>query len=85
MPLQFHRISLSSSLTEGHEFMTVTATDADDTENTDNGVISYSIVKQDPELPKPNLFTINSVTGGIRVNALGLDKEVRNDDWISHW
>ncbi|CAM4532683.1 unnamed protein product [Leuciscus chuanchicus] len=58
----------------GHEFMTVTATDADDPE-TDNGVISYSIVKQDPELPKPNLFTINSVTGGIRVNALGLDRE----------
>ncbi|XDV17302.1 hypothetical protein PO909_023187, partial [Leuciscus waleckii] len=59
----------------GHEFMTVTATDADDQELTDNGVISYSIVKQDPELPKPNLFIINSVTGGIRVNALGLDKE----------
>ncbi|XP_051757063.1 cadherin-1 isoform X4 [Ctenopharyngodon idella] len=58
----------------GHEFMTVTATDADDP-NTDNGVISYSIVKQDPELPKPNMFEINSVTGGIRVNSVGLDKE----------
>jgi len=57
--------------------MTVTATDADDPE-TDNGVISYSIVKQDPELPKPNMFEINSVTGGIRVNSVGLDKEVRN-------
>ncbi|XDV17296.1 hypothetical protein PO909_023183, partial [Leuciscus waleckii] len=69
----------SGSVTEaagiGHEFMTVTATDADDQEFTDNGVISYSIVKQDPELPKPNLFTINPVTGGIRVNASGLDKE----------
>ncbi|XP_051757053.1 B-cadherin-like isoform X34 [Ctenopharyngodon idella] len=58
----------------GDEFMTVTATDADDP-NTDNGVISYSIVKQDPELPKPNMFEINSVTGGIRVNSVGLDKE----------
>ncbi|KAK7169690.1 hypothetical protein R3I94_000052 [Phoxinus phoxinus] len=58
----------------GHEFMTVTATDADDP-LTNNGIVSYSIVKQDPELPKANLFTINSVTGGIRVNALGLDKE----------
>ncbi|KAK7175676.1 hypothetical protein R3I93_000056 [Phoxinus phoxinus] len=58
----------------GHEFMTVTATDADDP-LTNNGIVSYSIVKQDPELPKPNLFTINSVTGGIRVNALGLDRE----------
>ncbi|XP_051757100.1 cadherin-1-like [Ctenopharyngodon idella] len=58
----------------GHEFMTVTATDADDP-NTENGVISYSIVKQDPELPNPNMFEINSVTGGIRVNSSGLDKE----------
>lgn len=58
----------------GHEFMTVTATDADDP-LTNNGIVSYSIVKQDPELPKANLFQINSVTGGIRVNALGLDKE----------
>ncbi|XP_077058115.1 cadherin-1-like [Siphateles boraxobius] len=58
----------------GHEFMTVTATDADDP-NTHNGIFTYLIVKQDPELPKPNLFTVNSVTGGIRVNALGLDRE----------
>ncbi|XP_056090796.1 B-cadherin-like isoform X2 [Rhinichthys klamathensis goyatoka] len=58
----------------GHEFMTVTATDADDPD-TYNGVVSYAIVKQDPELPKPDLFIINPVTGGIRVNALGLDKE----------
>ncbi|XDV17298.1 hypothetical protein PO909_023185, partial [Leuciscus waleckii] len=74
----FTQNPFSGSVTEaadiGHEFMTVTATDADDPE-TDNGVISYSIVKQDPELPKPNLFIVNSVTGGIRVNALGLDRE----------
>lgn len=57
--------------------MTVTATDADDPD-TDNGVIRYKIVKQDPEMPKPDLFQINSVTGGIYVNSLGLDKEVRN-------
>ncbi|ROL48295.1 B-cadherin [Anabarilius grahami] len=59
---------------KGHEFMTVTATDADDPE-TDNAVIRYSIVKQEPESPNPNMFEINSVTGGIRVNSLGLDKE----------
>ncbi|XP_067256345.1 B-cadherin-like isoform X2 [Chanodichthys erythropterus] len=58
----------------GHEFMTVTATDADDP-NTDNGVIRYSIIKQEPESPNPNMFEINSVTGGIRVNSLGLDRE----------
>ncbi|XP_048042350.1 protocadherin-16-like [Megalobrama amblycephala] len=58
----------------GHEFMTVTATDADDPD-TDNGVIRYSIVKQEPESPNPNMFQINTVTGGIYVNSLGLDKE----------
>ncbi|KAG1941224.1 cadherin-4 isoform 1 preproprotein [Pimephales promelas] len=58
----------------GHEFMTVTATDADDPD-THNGIVTYAIVKQDPESPNPNLFTINPTTGGIRVNALGLDKE----------
>ncbi|KAG1941219.1 cadherin-4 isoform 1 preproprotein [Pimephales promelas] len=58
----------------GHEFMTVTATDADDPD-THNGIVTYAIVKQDPESPNPNLFKINPVTGGIRVNALGLDKE----------
>ncbi|ROJ36109.1 Cadherin-1 [Anabarilius grahami] len=60
---------------KGHEFMTVTATDADDPE-TDNAEIRYSIVKQEPESPNPNMFEINSVTGGIRVNSLGLDREV---------
>jgi len=64
--------------------MTVTATDADDPD-THNGIVTYAIVKQDPESPNPNLFTINPSTGGIRVNALGLDKEVRNDEWISRW
>ncbi|KAK9972667.1 hypothetical protein ABG768_025956 [Culter alburnus] len=59
---------------KGHEFMTVTATDADDPD-TDNGVIRYSIIKQDPESPNANMFQINSVTGGIRVNSLGLDRE----------
>ncbi|XP_067256349.1 cadherin-1-like isoform X2 [Chanodichthys erythropterus] len=58
----------------GHEFMTVTATDADDPE-TDNAVIRYSIIKQEPESPNPKMFEINSVTGGIRVNSLGLDRE----------
>ncbi|XP_056090797.1 cadherin-1-like [Rhinichthys klamathensis goyatoka] len=66
--------NVSEASVIGHEFMTVTATDADDPD-TYNGIVSYAIVKQDPELPKPDLFIINSVTGGIRVNALGFDKE----------
>ncbi|KAK9972668.1 hypothetical protein ABG768_025957 [Culter alburnus] len=60
---------------KGHEFMTVTATDADDSITTYNAEIRYSIVKQEPALPNPNMFEINSVTGGIYVNSLGLDKE----------
>ncbi|XP_056611680.1 B-cadherin-like [Triplophysa dalaica] len=57
-----------------YEFMKVTATDADDP-NTDNGDVRYSIISQDPPLPKPNMFDINTITGGIRVIEEGLDRE----------
>ncbi|KAL6461373.1 hypothetical protein MHYP_G00295170 [Metynnis hypsauchen] len=58
----------------GLEFMTVTATDADDP-NTDNADIRYSVLSQNPEEPDPAMFIINPVTGAIRVNAAGLDRE----------
>lgn len=56
--------------------MTVEATDLDEPNN-DNSIIRYSILDQDPKLPSDNLFAINPVTGAIRVNAGGLDREVR--------
>ncbi|XP_049326985.1 B-cadherin isoform X2 [Astyanax mexicanus] len=56
------------------EFMIVNATDADDPE-TDNADVRYSIISQTPPLPDPNMFIINSITGGIRVNSDGLDRE----------
>uniref|UniRef100_A0A3B4DYB1 Cadherin domain-containing protein n=1 Tax=Pygocentrus nattereri TaxID=42514 RepID=A0A3B4DYB1_PYGNA len=55
-------------------FMTVTATDADDP-NTDNADIRYSILSQSPQEPVPAMFVINPVTGVIRVNSAGLDRE----------
>ncbi|KAI4883910.1 hypothetical protein NFI96_021125 [Prochilodus magdalenae] len=58
----------------GFEFMTVTATDADDPE-TDNADVRYTIVSQRPQTPNPNMFIINPVTGAIRVNSEGLDRE----------
>lgn len=54
----------------------VVATDKDQ-ENTDNSDLRYRILSQDPPLPRDNLFKINEITGGIRVNAGGLDREVR--------
>ena len=54
----------------------VFASDADDP-STDNGIIRYRIEEQDPVLPSGDLFAINPVTGVIRVNAAGLDREVR--------
>ncbi|XP_073669776.1 B-cadherin-like [Paramisgurnus dabryanus] len=57
-----------------YEFMTVTATDADDP-NTDNAKVRYKIISQDPPSPNPNMFDINAVTGGIRVNSSCLDRE----------
>ncbi|XP_050971668.1 cadherin-1 isoform X2 [Labeo rohita] len=58
----------------GYEFMTVTATDADDP-NEYNGIVSYAIVSQEPQLPKTNMFEINNSTGIIRVRELGMDRK----------
>ncbi|XP_073714944.1 cadherin-1 [Misgurnus anguillicaudatus] len=59
---------------KNYEFMTVTATDADDP-NTDNAEVRYKIISQDPPSPNPNMFDINPVTGVIRVIGSGLDRK----------
>ncbi|KAL6461400.1 hypothetical protein MHYP_G00295440 [Metynnis hypsauchen] len=56
------------------EFMTVTATDADEP-NTVHADVRYSILSQNPQEPGPAMFAINPVTGVIRVNTAGLDRE----------
>ncbi|KAG5270420.1 hypothetical protein AALO_G00192400 [Alosa alosa] len=66
------RVSDASKV--GFEFMSVAATDADEPGNS-NSDIRYQIVDQDPPLPSKDMFSINPVTGGIRVNAPGLDRE----------
>ncbi|KAM7408122.1 hypothetical protein PAMA_002007 [Pampus argenteus] len=58
----------------GSEVIKVVATDADEPNN-DNSDIRYRIMSQDPELPSDTMFAINSVTGAIRVNLAGLDRE----------
>ncbi|XP_064865700.1 B-cadherin-like isoform X3 [Oncorhynchus nerka] len=58
----------------GFEVMEVTATDADEPGSA-NSDVRYTIINQEPELPSPNMFVINPVTGRIRVNAAGLDRE----------
>ncbi|XP_072527093.1 B-cadherin-like [Salminus brasiliensis] len=66
--------SVPEASAKDFEFMTVTATDADDP-NTANADIRYSIISQNPQQPNPSLFDINPVTGGIRVKSGGLDRE----------
>ncbi|XP_060693972.1 cadherin-13 [Hemiscyllium ocellatum] len=48
----------------GTTVMRMTAFDADDT-NTDNAVLRYSIIKQTPETPSPNMFYIDPEKGDI--------------------
>lgn len=55
--------------------MQVTATDADEPGSA-NSDVRYFIINQEPELPSPNMFVMNPVTGAIQVNAAGLDREV---------
>lgn len=56
--------------------MQVSATDEDDAVDTLNGVVSYSILSQEPPEPLRNMFAINSKTGLISLNKAGLDREV---------
>ncbi|XP_053292155.1 cadherin-1 isoform X1 [Pleuronectes platessa] len=58
----------------GFEVINVVATDIDEPENP-NSIVRYRILTQDPEFPSGPLFAINPVTGAIRVNARGLDRE----------
>ncbi|CAB1314180.1 unnamed protein product [Coregonus sp. 'balchen'] len=58
----------------GLEVMKVTATDPDK-RGSANSDVRYTIISQDSEQPSPNMLVINPVTGWIRVNAAGLDRE----------
>ncbi|XP_074865118.1 cadherin-1-like [Carettochelys insculpta] len=76
---QFTQEVFTGSVEEGAKpgtpVMQVTATDADDSVNTFNGVIAFSILQQIPEEPHKQMFTINSDNGIISVIAPGLDRE----------
>ncbi|XP_040034112.2 cadherin-1 isoform X2 [Gasterosteus aculeatus] len=58
----------------GSTVIKIEATDLDEPNN-DNSDIRYRIQSQDPTLPSDPLFAINPITGVIRVNAGGLDRE----------
>ncbi|XP_043937966.1 B-cadherin-like [Protopterus annectens] len=59
----------------GTSVMTVKATDADDP-STDNALLGYSILSQEPKLQDSDtIFTISKETGVISTVASGLDKE----------
>ena len=62
--------------------MTVTSVDKDDPK-TQNGMLRYKILSQNPESPNSNMFTINNQTGGIVTVAAGLDREVRQNRVLS--
>ncbi|XP_060943717.1 cadherin-1-like [Limanda limanda] len=58
----------------GFEVITVLATDMDEPGNA-NSIVRYRILSLDPVFPSGPLFAINPITGAIRVNARGLDRE----------
>lgn len=55
--------------------MTVSATDADDAINVNNGIIAYSILSEEPKGAQ-TMFTMNAEKGIISVIGTGLDREV---------
>ncbi|XP_062355797.1 cadherin-1 [Cinclus cinclus] len=58
----------------GTSVMTVSATDEDDAINVNNGIISYSILSEEPKGAQ-EMFTINAEEGIISVIGTGLDRE----------
>ncbi|KAM9726365.1 B-cadherin-like isoform 3-T3 [Menidia menidia] len=69
-----YRGQLAESSPVGHEVIQVVATDLDEPGNY-NSLIRYSILSQEPKEPNQQMFVINAVTGMIRLNAQGLDRE----------
>ncbi|XP_042293858.1 B-cadherin-like [Sceloporus undulatus] len=67
--------SVAEGATPGTAVMKVSATDKDDSVDTYNGVITYSIIDQTPQEPHRQMFTINNETGLISVITTGLDRE----------
>ncbi|XP_075694668.1 blastomere cadherin-like isoform X2 [Rhinoderma darwinii] len=59
----------------GTSVMTVSATDLDDAEESDNGLVQYSIISQLPHEPNDKMFRIDSKTGLISVDKSGLSYE----------
>ncbi|XP_077306670.1 LOW QUALITY PROTEIN: cadherin-1-like [Lithobates pipiens] len=68
--------SVAEGSKPGTPVMNVTAIDADDTEDTNNGILAYYITNQDPPSPTSTMFTINQATGLISVVTSGLDREL---------
>uniref|UniRef100_A0A672FSW6 Cadherin-1 n=1 Tax=Salarias fasciatus TaxID=181472 RepID=A0A672FSW6_SALFA len=69
--------TFKGEVAEASPIGTVIAVKAEDIDqpNTDNSDLRYTILSQDPQQPSDSVFVINPVTGVIRVNAVGLDRE----------
>ncbi|XP_055992109.1 cadherin-1 [Sorex fumeus] len=66
--------SVVEGVLPGTSVMEISATDADDPA-TYNAAIGYSILSQDPPQPEPKMFSVDKVSGVIRVTTPGLDRE----------
>ncbi|KAJ3583427.1 hypothetical protein NHX12_017374, partial [Muraenolepis orangiensis] len=68
---QVYNGSVDEGSKPGTYVMHVSAFDADDN-TTANGMVRYRILSQTPHSPIPNMFTINSETGDIKVSQYTL-------------
>ncbi|KAM6430782.1 cadherin-1-like isoform 1-T1 [Liasis olivaceus] len=67
--------SVPEAAQPGTVVMQVSATDQDDAVNSLNGVVSYSILSQEPPEPLRDMFAIDSKTGFISLSKASLDRE----------
>uniref|UniRef100_A0A3Q2Q5P5 Cadherin domain-containing protein n=1 Tax=Fundulus heteroclitus TaxID=8078 RepID=A0A3Q2Q5P5_FUNHE len=73
---EFTQKVFAGSVSENEPVAKVTAKDKDDPE-TNNAIVRYRLKSQTPTMPTEDMFAINAVSGLIRLNKQGLDRETQ--------
>ncbi|KAM4017478.1 cadherin-1-like [Anomaloglossus baeobatrachus] len=78
---EYYDSSVKEDALPGTAVVKVLATDADDSETTNNGIVQYSITDQTPGVPNSEMFRIDPKSGLISLDKPGLSHE-KNQKYV---